>query len=145
MTTATKFKATPDGPVAVADLDAHEVEKIRRQKERDERCSLEERMKLCNPRYAREQEEAKPLYKWTITATVYEPQGQRKKAWYEPEADDDGEDQSFMPRPFEGTVVAQNENDAWALLCDRKAKWPDRRMAKPVFTRGAQVNGKGKR
>lgn len=130
---------------AAVDVDAHQKDLTRRQRERDERCPLEERLRLCSPVYAREVEEKKPLFKFTVTAVTYE----RRKPEINSRHDDfefdaaDGAGEMYTPRSRKGVVVAQNEQDAWAMFCDRIGEWPSPKLAKPTFSKGEQINGPG--
>jgi hypothetical protein len=134
---ATKTKASEPTPVST-DLDAHKEDLARRAKERDERVSYEERMRLTKPKYAAECELRKPVYKWTVEATIFEHNPPEKRDRYD--FSDDEEDEPFVTRLVKATVIAQNEKDAWAEFCDKIKTWPNPRLAKPKFTRGAQVD-----
>jgi hypothetical protein len=128
------------------DIDQHKADLERRRIEADKVCPPLERLRLCSPAYAREKEEAKPRYKWTVEFTIIKrnkPGAKIDKDNYDILDIVDDDSGGFELEKKTATVVAQNERDAWAILCDRRGDWPNRRTASPVFTKGAQVK-KGK-
>lgn len=124
--------ATKDRPATVSDLlqpkpasvdiDAHQADLARRQAEMD--SQREELIKCCNPFYARQRELQKPVFVWTIEAD-----------WYSAHPD-----QGMINFTKKSSVVAQNEQAAWAMFCDKIGVWPSRRDAKVKFKRGKQLS-----
>jgi hypothetical protein len=122
-------------------LAAHLADKARRQREADELCPIEERLKLTKPKYAKECEDRKPVYKWKVEFNVID---RKSKASPKDKYADDEEvedDDTISYRAVTKFIEAQNEKDAWALVCDRMQDWPSPKLAKPKFTRLEQTNG----
>jgi hypothetical protein len=128
-------------PVPV-DIDAHHADLARRQRERDERCSLQERIRLCHPRYAAEVELRKPMYRWKVEFIVIETKKPDAVTTKDRYADDDtsDDDDELKVRDVVKTVEAQDEASAWGLICDKMGAWPSPRVAKPKFTKLKQIN-----
>jgi hypothetical protein len=101
-----------------ANIDAHQADMQRRQAERDaKRPTL---LDCLDPTEAKRAEDRKPLYEWKVEAKLFRPATPKQQAHLE---------------TFDKNVVAQNENDAWAVFCDSISEWPSRKDCKPKFTR----------
>jgi hypothetical protein len=130
-------------PLPAVDLGAHQRDLARRAAEREARCPLEERLKLCNPKYAAEVESKKPVYRWKVKFNVIErkPTAKPKADKY---ADDDVDEEEnkgdWKFRSCTKIIEAQNEDDAWAMVCDKMQEWPSRKTANPRFTRLKDVD-----
>jgi hypothetical protein len=144
MPTKTKTPATIDDLLAPKptpiNLDQHKEDLARRAKEAEERCSLEEKLLLCNPKYAAEVEAKKPAFQWKVEFQIIERK--RPNAVMSRYADDDGDgdDNNWKFREVTKTAIAQDEATAWAMVCDKMGDWPSPRLAKPRFTKLKQVS-----
>jgi hypothetical protein len=100
-TQETPALANLPSPFQPADLDAHEADKIRRAAEREKKKPLLNR--CLDPEFASQAEARKPLYEWEVEATYT-----RKN--------EKGRMEERNPKE---KILAQTEQDAWALFCDK--------------------------
>lgn len=92
-----------------------------RQRIRDEQLKSRPRTLDClDPTVAKRYEDAKPLYEWRVVCKLFRPAVGKQHAHME---------------TMDRQVVAQNENDAWAMFCDAIGEWPSRRDARPEISR----------
>jgi hypothetical protein len=126
-----------DGIVDVIDLDSHKAAITRMKAEQD--ANLEERLKLCNPKYAREAEMRKPVYRWKVEFRVIEKKTTKPVEDRYADTVDDGDENEFKFRTVTKTVDAQDEKGAWAKVCDQMQSWPSPKIAKPKFTKVRQL------
>jgi hypothetical protein len=103
-------------------LDAHRADMQRRAAERE--AKRDELRKCLNPAYAAQCEMAKPRYLFSV-----------KAEWV-------GIGKAGRSTDFSGelNIVAQNENEAWAVFCDRLQVSPSRRDCKVKIKKGKQVD-----
>jgi hypothetical protein len=109
-------------------IDEHQRDLERRAREYDERCPLLERLKLCDPVYAGKVEARKPKYKFEITWTHIITRPPSAVVF-----DDSEPGNKFELETRRDVIVAKNESDAWAMLCDRRQDWPSPRVSQPKF------------
>lgn len=102
-------------------LAKHKADLARRAREREAKRPL--LMKCIDPNYAAACEAEKPVYDFRVQAKFDLLVGGRME---EVEIDE--------------RVAAQNEQDAWALTCDRLQIHPSIREAKPTFKQGKQLS-----
>lgn len=95
---------------------AKEKEFIRKKQEADRPRLLD----CLDPTIAKRYEDAKPLYEWEVTCKMFRAATPKTHAHMETKTQQ---------------VVAQNENDAWAMFCDLMGEWPSRRDSRPTITR----------
>lgn len=114
-TTATKNPST-ELPFVVTPqrLSEHELDLERRRKSR---LPLAERLRLCDPAYAKKKEDEKPRYKFTVKVCMYT---MKKKD--NDDGDEDLPGSNVQPVDYETEVIAKTETDAWAIACDRFRK-----------------------
>lgn len=107
----------------VTSLEEWNAERVRRA---SERAAKEDTLMACtDPTVARQWEDRKPDYEWSVEVSIPRPARGNQKYYRE---------------KFSETVVAQNEADAWAMFCDRIGEWPSRRFAKPKIVRGMRTH-----
>jgi hypothetical protein len=116
------------------DIGQHERDLDRRAKERDQRCPLLERLRLCDPVYAGKIEARKPRYRWEITWTHIIKRAPSAAAF-----DDSEPGNKFELETKCEVIIAMDERTAWALLCDRRQDWPSPRLSQPKFKRLEKV------
>jgi hypothetical protein len=92
-----------------------------------------------DPAVAARYELEKPRYKFKVSMTPKALPSQQSLV--DVFDDDDAEAEELpAPKPITLTVVAQNEDDAWARFCDSIGQWPGRRFARPTIVKGKQVS-----
>lgn len=104
--------------VKPADLDEHNKDMARRQAEAT--AARPKHMECLDPTVAKFHEDRKPLYEWKVECGIF-----RRAVGTKP---------AFIEKLTE-QVVAQNEQDAWAMFCDKIGEWPSRRDAQPAITK----------
>jgi hypothetical protein len=92
-------------------------------REREKKRIREEQLKnlprlldCLDPAVAKHYEDRKPLYEWKVSCRMFRPAV--------------GSHPSRMEE-LTRNVVAQSENDAWAMFCDAVGEWPSRRGCNP--------------
>jgi hypothetical protein len=127
-----------DGSVIdVIDLDSHK-EVIKRMKAEQD-ANLEMRLKMCNPKIAREAEMRKPMFRWKVEFRVIEKKTTKPVEDRYADNIDDGDDNDFKFRSVTKHADAQDEKGAWAKCCDQMQSWPSPKIAKPKFTKLKQI------
>lgn len=107
--------ATANTPVNIAEhQDSLEARQQARNKKRAKLLSC------LDPIVARDYEHRKPLYEFKIECKIFRAAGSKGRARNE---------------KFDEQVVAQNEDDAWSMFCDKIGEWPSRRDTMPKITR----------
>lgn len=106
----------PGPPVPT--LEDHNNERARRQKERD--AKRPKLLDCLDPTVAKRYEDAKELFEFRVQVKLFRPAV--------------GKSHAHM-KEFDEQVVAQNEQDAWAMFCDKIGEWPSPRDSKPKFTK----------
>ena len=81
-------------------------------------------MRCLHPAVAAGLEAKKPFFPFDIEAT-----------WQGP-----GENGPGIWGPEKRRCIAQNENDAWAMFCDKIEQWPSRRDSTVTIKRGKQMS-----
>ena len=117
---STQQPQPPSPPVVgLIDIEAHEKDKKRRAAEHDAKRNV--LLDCLDPTVAAEYEKRKTLWEWHVAARLFRPTKGRVVAHME---------------NIDRTVVAQSEQDAWAMFCDLIGEWPSRRDSKVEITRG---------
>jgi hypothetical protein len=127
--------------VPVIDLDAHKQVLRRMREEQD--ANFEERLRLCDPDYAKKLEDLKPIYRWKVEFRIIErrkPEASPKKDRYADDEDLPDDDSGLKIREITKHIAAKDQAEAWALICDKMQEWPSPKVAKPQFTRGKKFD-----
>jgi hypothetical protein len=124
----------------VVDPEKHQANLARRAAEYDKKRPV---LDAClNPEVAAKYELEKPRYKFKVSMVPLVVPSKQPKVVGFGDGFDDEEDERPKPKPepITLTVVAQNEDDAWARFCDSIGHWPGRRFARPTIVKGKQVS-----
>ena len=136
--TAPTTRGKDGGVIPVIDIDAHKKEISRMRAEQE--ANLEQRLKLCNPKFAAEIEAKKPVFRWRIEFKILEREKETPPAdKYADTIVGDDNDAEFKFRSITKHANAIDERTAWSLVCDQMGEWPSPKIAKPKFTRLKQV------
>jgi hypothetical protein len=114
-------QASHPGPAIAApppNIDEHTADMARRYKE--DEAARGRLLDCLDPSIAKQYEDRKPIYEWRVKAEIF-----RKSQ---------GNKQAYMEK-FDKQVVAQSEQDAWAIFCDSVGEWPSPRDAKREITK----------
>lgn len=101
-----------------ANVDAHRDDMERRRAEQLKKRS--KLLKCLDPITAAQYEARKALYEFKVECELFRPAAKKRRAGTE---------------KFDEQVVAQNEQDAWAMFCDKIGEWPSRRDSNAKITR----------
>lgn len=102
---------------APASLDDHNADMERREAvRRSKRARL---LDCLDPTVAKRHEDAKELYEWKVDVKLFRAAKGRVAAHMQ---------------DFSEKVVAQTQQDAWAMFCDKIGEWPSYRDCAPKFT-----------
>lgn len=111
-------KTLPSLGAAPVDLEKHNADMDRR--EAEHKAKRKRLLDCLDPTVAKRYEDRKTIWEWRVETRLFRPAK--------------GKVQAHMEN-FDRTVVAQNENDAWAIFCDTIGEWPSRRDSSPTITR----------
>jgi hypothetical protein len=105
------------------DVDKHRENMERRRKEREAKRELQEQ--CLNPEFAAKCELEKPRREFSVHARFMAH----------------GDKGMLVPMEHSATVVALNEDDAWARFCDQIRVWPGRRACSVLtITKGREIS-----
>jgi hypothetical protein len=113
-----KDKTAPSLGAAPTNLDDHNKDMETREGTRRKKRPL--LLDCLDPTVAKFHEDRKEIWEWRVHVKLFRPAKGKQQARME---------------PFDTQVVAQNEQDAWALFCDTIEEWPSRRDSNPTITR----------
>lgn len=111
-------KSLPSLGAAPVDLEKHNADMEKR--EAAQNAKRKRLLDCLDPTEAKRYEDRKTTWEWRVEARLFRPAK--------------GKVQAHMEN-FDKTVVAQNEQDAWAYFCDTIGEWPSRRDSSPKITR----------
>jgi hypothetical protein len=116
--TKTAISVPPEVAMQAPDAEAHrsDLEK-RREAQLKKRPKL---LKCLDPITAAQYETKKALYEYKVECEIFRPADKKRRATTEAVTEQ---------------VVAQNDNDAWAMFCDKIGQWPSRRDSNAKITR----------
>lgn len=100
-----------------ANVDSHQADMARRDAERQ--AKRPKMLRCLDPATAAEYEKNKPLYEWRIQCSIFRPARGKDRAKTE---------------KIDEQVVAQTQDDAWAIFCDKIGEYPSRRDCRPTIT-----------
>ena len=101
-----------------ANVDKHQADLASRQAERDKKQPKS--IRCLDPIVAAQYENRKPLYEWKIECEIFQQASGKRRARFEKHSEQ---------------VVAQNEDDAWAIFCVKIERYPGRKHCNPTITK----------